>query len=417
MFRKFFTLIGTVGGIVGIIALIFLMGSLRPNLERQAPEIAPPTVFYTTAESQSVTLDVSAQGEVRPRTDINLTAQVSGRVISTSDNFVNGGAFDEGDILIKIEDAEYRAAAAGARARVAQAEQALRMEEAEAALARRDFDELGSGDEPSELTLRIPQLAQARANFEAAQAELQAARLNLERTNIRAPFEGRVRERIAGVGQFVSPGAQLGRIFSTDIAEIRLALTDNDLAKLGLPFAFVETSDNPGPDVIMTAFIANENHEWKGRIARTEGAIDAATRQVFAIAVVDDPYGEGAAQDGTPLAMGLFVDAAIEGKPYDNAIVLPRSALYGRDTVYRILEDDTIEARTVSIVSADRDTITLASGVSPGDRIVTSPLRGADDGDKVSPADPDAISPTLNEDDETPPSANATAQNTSGDSL
>lgn len=417
MLRKFFTLFGTLGGIAIIIGLIIFMGSLRPNLERQEAEIAPATVFYTVAEEQSVTLDVTAQGEVRPRTDINLTAQVSGRVVSTSDNFVNGGAFDKGDILIKIEDADYRAAAAGARARLAQAEQALRMEEAEAALARRDFEELGMGEEPSDLTLRKPQLAQARANFEAAQADLSAAELDLERTNIRAPFPGRVRERIAGVGQFVSPGAQLGRIFSTDIAEIRLALTDNDLAKLGLPFAFSETEDNPGPLVRMSAFIANENHEWEGRIARTEGAIDAATRQVFAIAVVDDPYGEGAAEDGTPLAMGLFVDALIEGKPYDNAIVLPRSALYGRNTVYRIMDDDTLEERTVTIVSADRDTITIASGIAPEDRIVTSPLRGAGDGDKVTPTDPDAISPTMEDEDETPPAANTTAQNTSGDRL
>lgn len=403
MFRKFFTLIGTVGGIVGIIALIMFMGSMRPNLERQAPNIAPPTVFYTIAETQSVTLDVSAQGEVRPRTDINLTAQVSGQIVSTSDAFVNGGAFKKGDTLIQIEDAPYKAAAAAARSRLAQ-------EEAEAALARRDYEDLGLDEDPTDLALRIPQLEQARAEYE-------AARLNLERTTIRAPFDGRVRERIAGVGQYVAPGAQLGRIFSTDVAEIRLALTDNDLAKLGLPFAFTATDDNPGPLVQMSAFIANKNHEWTGRIARTEGAIDPGTRQVFAIAVVNDPYGEGAAEDGTPLAMGLFVDAHIVGKPYENAIVLPRSALYGRDTVYVIKDDNTLEARTVSIVSADRDTITLASGVNPGERVVTSPLRGADNGDEVTPTDPDTITPTLDDEDETPPIANSTAQNTSGDNL
>ncbi|WDI30557.1 efflux RND transporter periplasmic adaptor subunit [Hyphococcus flavus] len=402
MFRKFFTLIGTAGGIVGIIALITVMGSMRPDLERQAPEVAPPTVFYTIAEEQSVTLDVSAQGEVRPRTDIALTAQVSGQVVSTSDAFVNGGAFQEGDVLIKIEDAPYRATAAAARARLAQ-------EQAESALARRDYEDLGLDEDPTELALRIPQLEQARAEYRAAQ-------LNLERTTIKAPFDGRVRERIAGIGQYVAPGAQLGRIFSTDVAEIRLALTDNDLAKLGLPFAFSETDENPGPAVHMTAFIANENHEWSGRIARTEGAIDPTTRQVFAIAVVDDPYGKGAATDGTPLAMGLFVDATIEGKPYEDAIVLPRSALYGRNTVYVISNEDELEARTVNIVSADRDTITIASGIDAGERIVTSPLRGADEGDKITPTDPDSISPTM-ENDESRPVANSTAQNTSGDNL
>ena len=376
MFRKLFTLIGTLGIFGGGAFLIMMMGQMRPEIETKTPEQIPPTVFFTVADSSSVTLDVSAQGEVRPRTDIALTAQVSGQVVSTSNAFVNGGAFDKGDVLIRIEDAPYRATAAAAKARLAQ-------EEAEAALARTDYEDLGRDEDPTALALRMPQLEQARAEYRAAQ-------LNLDRTTIRAPFKGRVRERIAGVGQYVSPGAQLGRIFSTDVAEIRFALTDNDLAKLGLPIAFTATEENPGPEVTMTAFIAGQQHTWKGRIERTDGAIDATTRQIFAIAVVDDPYGAGS-DDGTPLAMGLFVDATIVGKPYENAIVLPRSALYGRDAVYVIADDDTVALRKVSIVSTDKDTITVSGGIEPGDRVVTSPLRGASEGDKVTPTDPSSV--------------------------
>ncbi len=379
MIRKIITLVGTIGILVGGIALVMVMGSLRPNLERQAPEIAPPTVFYTTAETQSVTLDVGAQGEVRPRTDISLTAQVAGQIVSTSETFVNGGAFEKGETLIKIEDAPYRATAAAARARLAQ-------EEAEASLARKDYDDLGRDEDPTELALRVPQLAQAQAEYKAAQ-------LDVERTSIRAPFPGRVRERIAGVGQFVSPGAQLGRIFSTDVAEIRFPLTDTDLTKLGLPIDFVATEDNPGPPVELTAFVAGKQHNWTGRIARADGSIDAATRQVFVIAVVDDPYGEGA-DNGMPLIMGLFVDATIRGKPFNDAIVLPRSALYGRDAVYVIAEDGSLDRRQVNIVSTDKDTITVSGGISAGERIAISPLRGADDGDKVTPTDPDEIVPS-----------------------
>jgi RND family efflux transporter MFP subunit len=391
MFRKFFTLFGTVGILVGGVALIMLMGQMRPKPEREDPDITPPTVFYTTAEARSVTLDVTAQGEVRPRTDISLTAQVSGRVVDIAENFVNGGAFDKDDTLIRIEDADYRAASAGTNARVAQAEEALRREEAEGALARRDYEDLGREDDPTELALRIPQLAQARANFDAAKAEHTAALLNLERTRIRAPFTGRVRERIAGIGQYVSPGAQLGRIFSTDVAEIRLPLTDADLTKLGLPIAFVATEENPGPPVALTAFVAGEQREWTGRIARADGSIDSATRQVFVVAVVDDPYGAGADGD-MPLIMGLFVDATIRGKPFHNAIVLPRSALHGRDMVYVIAADATLDERTVRIVSTDRDTITISGGVNPGERVVVSPLRGADDGDAVTPVGQSTLS-------------------------
>lgn len=390
MFRKLATLGGTFGILAAGALAIWVMGQLRPDLERQEPEIIAPTVFYTIAEAKPVTLDVVSQGEVRPRTDISLTAQVSGRVIDISEAFVNGGAFEEGDVLVRIEDADYRAAAATAKARVAQTEEALRREEAEAALAREDFEDLGLTDAPTELTLRIPQLAQARADFEAARAEHKAAEINLQRTVIRAPFKGRVRERIAGIGQFVSTGSELGRIFSTDIAEIRLPLTDSDLAKLGIPIDFVADKDNPGPPVQLSAIIAGEFHRWEGRIARTEGAIDAATRQVFTIAVVKDPYGAGA-DNGAPLAMGLFVDAKIKGRPYEEAITLPRTALHGSDLVYVIDERDVLEERTVVIISSDRNTFTLSSGVNPGERIAASPLRGARAGDAVTAKDPDAL--------------------------
>lgn len=385
--RKAATIFGTLGIIAGGVGIIVVMQMARPKLTPEEPQITPPTVFYTTATPQSVTLDVLTQGEVRPRTDITLTAQVSGRVESVSDAFVDGGAFEKGERLLKIEDADYRFAVTSAEARVAQAEENLKREQAEATLAQRDYEELGRSQDPSELALRLPQLAQAKAAYEAARADYHAAHLNLERTEISAPFKGRVRQRSAGEGQYVAPGAQLGRIFSTDVAEIRLPLTDSDLAKLGISIAFVESDDGKGPPVHLSGEIAGRTHFWEGRIARTDGAIDPTTRQISAIAVVDDPYGAGS-DDGAPLAIGLFVDAVIEGRPYDNAIVLPRSALYGRDTVYVIGADDLLEKRVVDIVSADKDTITIAGGIEAGERVATSPLRGAAEGDKVIPTDP-----------------------------
>lgn len=386
MFRKLFTIIGTVGIVLGFVALIALMGAARPEIKRETPEKMAPTVFVETAASGPVRLDVTAQGEVRPRTDINLTAQVAGRVVETAENFVNGGAFEEGDVLVRIEDADYRVALAGAQARIAQAREALRREEAEAELAREDYEDLGFDEEPTALALRLPQLAQARASYSAAQAEVDAAQLNLNRTRVRAPFTGRVRERIAGPGQYVAPGAQLGRIFSTDVAEIRLPLTDADLARLGLPIAFEASADQPGPGVKLSAIVAGGYHEWQGRIARTDAAIDPATRQISAIAVVEDPYGAAAKSAGAPLTIGLFVDAEIEGQPFADAIVLPRSALYGRDRVFVVNRDNILEERIVDVVSSDRDTITVARGISTGERIVVSPLRGAVAGDKVAPS-------------------------------
>lgn len=405
MLRKIVTVVATVGVLFGGFVLIGLMGAARPKVERRAPEIIPPTVFFVVAESKPVTLDVFAQGEVKPRTDIMLTAQVSGRVLSTGPGFVDGGAFEKNDLLLKIEDADYRVQVAGARARLAQAEQALRREEAESRLAQKEYDELGKSGAPSDLALRRPQLAQARAQYDSAKADLGAAELNLDRTNIRAPFRGRVRTRAVGEGQFVGPGAQLGRIFSTDVAEVRLILTDNDLGKLGLPFGFVETPERPGPAVELRGAIANQNHVWKGRIRRTDGAIDPTTRQVAAVAVVDDPYGAGAAEAGAPLAVGLYVDARIVGRALDSAIRIPRSALHGRDEVYVVGKGDVLEKRIVAVASAERESVVVTAGLSPGDRVVTSPLRGAQAGDKVAPHDPLRPDAVQSEDIQ-PPSAN-----------
>ncbi len=399
MFRKFFTIIATAGIFAAGFGLVMLMGAMRPKIVPKEVALAPPAVFYTVVATGPVTLDVSAQGEVRPRTDINLTAEVSGRIVRTSEAFVVGGAFKKGDLLIKIEDADYRVAVAAAKARMAGSEEGLRREEAEADLARKDYEALGRTGAPSELTLRLPQLAQARAAFDAARADYNGALLDLQRTELKAPFDGRVRERLAGEGQFISPGAPIGRIFSTDVAEVRLPLSDGDLAKLGMSLAFNEGPENPAPKAVLSATIGGEFHEWNARVARTDGAIDPTTRQVAAIAVVDDPYGAGAS-NGTPLAMGLFVDAVIKGKAIKSAVVLPRTALFGRNIVYVIDAEDRIATREVAILAADKDTITIAGGLKERERVITSPLRGAKEGDKVTPTDPTAIPGANREGDE-----------------
>lgn len=394
MKRKLFTLLGTLGIALFAALIITVMNQFKPEVKTVEYTPPPPIVLFETVESRPAVLNVSAQGEVRPLTDITLTAQVSGKIVQTGAAFVDGGAFEKGDLLIKIEDADYRAALASAKARLAGAAQTLKLEQAEAELAARDYADLGKDGTPSDLVLRLPQLTQAKANYEAAKADVATATLNLERTSIRAPFKGRVRTRSAGLGQFITTGAQLGHVFSTDVAEINLSLSDNDLAKLGLPLAFNEAKDNPGPPVTLSAIVAGQTQTWQGRIARTAGAIDPSTRQLTAIAVVEDPYG-AAAHNGAPLAAGLFVDATITGKPYDEAVTLPRSALHGRDVVFTIGDNNRLEERKVFVATSTRNTITIISGLEEGARVVTSPLRGAGNGDTVLPGTLDGATPVL----------------------
>ena len=387
MIRKLLVILGHVGVIFFFIAFISVMGSLRPKEEQKTPEASPPAVFYQTVEKGQVNMEVFAQGEVQPKTEIALTAQVGGRIVGVSDNFADGGVIAKGQSLVQIERADYQVAVTRSQAALAQAEQALKLEEAEATLARKDYEELGgleSGGEPSALALREPQLNQAKANYEAAKADLAGANLSLSRTTIRAPFTGRVRTKNADIGQFVSPGFQVGQIFATDVAEIRLALTDSDLAQLNLPVAFAAEGSDRGPLVKLSTAIAGQTRNWTGHIVRTDAAVDPTTRQISAIVEVKDPYGEGS-DNGFPLAMGLFVDAMIEGRQLENATVIPAVSLQGDDTVYVVDAEDKIAVRPVTVIAAISQGIIITDGLKTGDKLVVSRLAGVRPGGKVTP--------------------------------
>ena len=379
-----------IGGVaVAGIAVIFMLFATQPQPQRANSAPRPVAVFVEEAQSGEVALTVTSQGEAQPRTQINLVPQVAGRITFVNPDFIEGGFFEAGETLIQIEDADYRLAVTRAAAQVAQAEQALAREQAESDLAASEWEELGEG-EASALTLREPQLAEARAQLAAAEASLQEARLNLQRTRISAPFDGRVRSKNADLGQYVSPGTNLGQVFSTDTVMVRLPLTDHDLGLLGIPVAYNAMGDDDGGiPVTLSATLAGERHEWQGRITRTDSAIDTETRVLYAIAEVEDPYGTAAQEEGAPLAVGLFVSATIQGREIDNAYIIPRNALRGEDSVYIVREGGTMEIHTVSIIDSSPDRVVVSSGVDGGDLVVVSPLRGASNGMRVHTYDAD----------------------------
>ena len=228
-----------------------------------------------------------------------------------------------------------------AEAAVAQARVQLEREQAEAELARRDWEELGDGGEPSALLLRKPQLAQARAALEAAEAAVERARLNLARTRVTAPFEGRVRAKRADVGQSVSPGTPLADVYATEYAEVRLPVSKQDLAYLDVGVGWSADGGSgggdgkgaEGPPVALHGDLAGATRSWTARVVRTDAEIDPQTRMLSVFARVDDPYrrdGASAAADGgapPALPMGLFVEAEIAGRIAPAAAVLPRRAL------------------------------------------------------------------------------------------
>tara|TARA_R110000868_G_scaffold120773_5_gene320650 strand:+ start:18862 stop:20121 length:1260 start_codon:yes stop_codon:yes gene_type:complete len=374
-------------GIAGIVVVLIVAAlvATKPEPQRANATPQPIAVFVDEARQETVSLVVHSQGQARPRTQINLVPQVSGRITYVNPDFIEGGFFEAGETLVQIDDADYHLAVTRAAALVAQAQQALVREQAEAELAESEWADLGEGP-ASALTLREPQLADARAQLAAAQASLQSARLDLERTRVSAPFDGRVRVKSADLGQFVTAGTPLGEVFSTDAILVRLPLTDNDLGLLGIPIAFEATNEADRIPVTLTAVLAGQPRTWTGLITRTESAIDPQTRVLYATAEVADPYG-AAAEGGAPLAVGLFVDAEIEGRSVDGAVVLPRSALRGEDNVYVVAEGGTLDIRTVTVVTSTAERLVVSSGVRGGEMVVVSPIRGASTGMRLRSLD------------------------------
>ena len=330
-------------------------------------------VMAAYAVQDDVQLKVKTQGETRPRTEIDLVPEVGGKIVYVSKNFIEGGIITKGETLLRIEDADYKVAVIRAQASVAQAEQVLVREEAEGEIAKRDYEELGRG-EASPLALRLPQQAQARASLQAAQAEVESAKLQLTRTSVRAPFTGRVKTKSSDLGQYVSPGRTLGRIFSTDIIEVRLPLTDNDLSKMELPFGYVAKDRASAPDVKLSATIAGKLRNWDAKIMRTDSTYDTQTRALFAIAEVFDPYGKGISEDGIPLPPGLFVDAAVNGKKFENVIVLPRDGLRPENEVYVVDDKGKAEIRKTTVLDTNSEEAYLTGGVEVGELVILSPM-------------------------------------------
>jgi len=334
--RKLLVILTPILIIVGFIVATSIFISLNKEPKEKKRNFNTLAVIADYAKLDDVQLQVRTQGEARPQIEIDLVPQVGGKIVYVSPNFIEGGIFQKGETLLRIEAADFQVAVIRAEAGVAQAEQVLVREKAEGDIARQDYEELGRG-EPTPLALRLPQQAQARASLQAAQAELDAAKLNLSRTSVRAPFAGRVRSKASDIGQFVTPGSRLGRIFSTNVVEVRLPLSDAQLSKLDLPVAYVAENRESAPRVDLNALVAGKVRHWDGRIMRTDSTYDTATRAFFAIAQAANSYGTGSFEDGVHLAPVLFADAAIAVQSFDNAICVPRDHSCPHDDDYVVV--------------------------------------------------------------------------------
>jgi len=373
------------GILLASIGLAVTCYATRPTVAIETPEPEVPLIRVVTAERSSVPVVVRTHGTVAPRTESELVPEVSGRVVEVSPSLVSGGFFDEGDVLLAVDPRDYEAARERARAGLVRAEseqQRAARELARLEGLRRSNAASAAQLENAESAARI-----ASAALREARSALEVAERDLARTSVRAPFVGRVREERVGVGQFVTRGSPVATLYAIDYAEVRLPVPDRELAYLELPLWKSGSAEAPGPEVRLSARFAGAPHEWRGRVVRTEGEIDAQSRMVHVVARVEDPYdrlGESTDDPGRPpLAVGLFVRAEIQGRRAEDVIVLPRAAVRPDDRVFVIDAEDRLEVRPVDVLRVERDRVLVRGGLVPGERVTISPLAEAVEGMRV----------------------------------
>ena len=363
--------------VLAIVAAIGMMSLREKPPEKERVDL-DPLVDVLVLEAMTTNFEVRSQGTVRPRTETILSSEVSGTVASISPKFIAGGVFKTNEVLMRIDPTNYSVA----------------LKQAEALVSQRQIEFDGTKKLKSQGYRAESEYASAVAALASARAEQVRARRNLERTYIRLPYEGVVRAKESDLGQFVNPGTRLGVTFATDFAEVRLPLTDLDLAFVNLPGAaeIAETGTVEGPEVALSAVRKGQLTEWTARIVRTEGVVDEKSRVTYAVARIDDPYRLHSA--GPALPMGTFVSATIEGAAVSGIFRAPNSAVRGADQVLVVDDENTLHLRNVKIVRADSQ-FSYFRGVTGGEKIVTSALEAPIDGMRVRITTDESESSTL----------------------
>lgn len=359
----------------------FAILSIEPEQAKQPPaEPRPLKTKVLELKARDYPTVIRTQGTIRPHDEVGLTAQVPGRILQIGPGFEDGAFFSLGDVLVELDATDYATAVVVAEAQLARAIAAHAQEEIRAKQARLNWEDLGYEEEPSDLVLRLPQLREAKANVDAATAQVERAKRDLERTKVRAPFDGRVRQRLVGVGQSVGSGTALGTVFATDFAEVRLPITARDMALLDLP----ETPAESPVDVeLRDALNPGNETVWRAKIVRTEGALDQNTLELFAIARIDDPFGR---QSGhPPLRIGQPVLGSVPGRVLTNVIAVPRVAVRQLDRIFLVNQRElTLHGRTIFPIWSNEEHLVIRDPAIPdGSFLATTHLVYAPDGAKV----------------------------------
>jgi RND family efflux transporter MFP subunit len=348
------------------IAAMAVFSSMKKPPEEKVEVDNTPIVAVNDISVTPMTLEVNSYGMVTPKYETELVAQVNGEIVELSDTFLRGGFVKKDQLLARIDPNDYQAALIDAQAAMATARAALETEVAQGKVAEREWKQI-TDTSPTELSLRKPQLAQELARVKAAQASVLRAERNLERTEIRAPYDAMINSRNIGLGAFVGVGTKIGHVLATATAEIRLPVADNQLEFLA----------NQGVNAKVNLFgkYAGKDTQWTATIKRNEGVIDNNSRMGYLVAELNDPYQlkNNTAKNITPLRFGSYVNAKIVGNNIAQATMVPRHLVVNGKVA--ILDNDSrLHYVEIDIVRQQGSNVVVANGLLEGDRLIVSAL-------------------------------------------
>lgn len=377
--------------IIAVIVVLFGIANMAmlimsgPKLDSKPVVPLAPLVRVVTVNPETVQMTANTHGTVAPRTESELTPEVSGRVVDVSSVLVSGGFFKKGEVLLTIEPLDYELALVQAKASLARSESELnsarRANSRQVDLQKKDLTSDSQSDDA------LNRFRVADATLLESKARLAKAERDLERTKLVAPYDGRVRDKRVDVGQFVNRGNPVATIYATDYVEVRLPIKDQELEFVNVPLAGNSTSAQQQLAAVrLKANFGGDQHQWLGEVVRTEGEIDPQTRMINVVARVLSPFEPGSKKP--PLSIGLFVSAEIQGQSFDDVVVLPRIALRGKSQVYIVDAENRLQFRDVVVLREVEDQIYIKGGLKPGERVCISPLETALDGMSVRVPNP-----------------------------
>ena len=358
--------------------LLWFLGQVQPD---PVEELPPPDVFVEILTPKDFQVQISSNGTTTPLTQTVLTAEVGGEVIYRSKKFAEGASVIEGEILAKIDDTDLQLQYKNALLQLANAEVQYSLQLAEAEVAKEAWDKIGDGV-ASDLTLKKPQLKQAEAFLEVAKAQVSSAAKKLNKTEIIAPYAGRIQNVNIDLGTTIIPGQPVGAMYTSSEIEITLAVKDNDLQFLSIPMDGRKLNPSEQASVVIESFYKGKNQSWKGKLERVDGVIDPVTRMINLIAVFKNDFIE---IDKPNLPIGLFVEAKIDGITLKNIFEIPINSISEDNEVYIVDKDNQLELRELTILKKYSEFVIIKDGLKAGERLVTSKLSTASDGIKVNP--------------------------------